>query len=74
MLCRGADRKGVIDRELNFKEEETDDKDGILGLGGVVAVRVPKITAAGQSERGAGRALTQQYVTAVFGGSGATPD
>ncbi|EGC45496.1 conserved hypothetical protein [Histoplasma capsulatum var. duboisii H88] len=38
--------------------------DGILGLGGVVAVRVPKITAAGQSERGAGRALTQQYVTA----------
>ncbi|EEH03405.1 predicted protein [Histoplasma capsulatum G186AR] len=42
---------------------------GILGLGGgVVAVRVPKITAAGQSERGAGRLLTQQYVTAVFGG------
>lgn len=69
----GADRKGATDRELNFKEEETDNEDGILGLGCVVAVRVTKITSDGQSERGAGRVLTRQYVTAVFGGSGGNP-
>ncbi|EDN11198.1 predicted protein [Histoplasma mississippiense (nom. inval.)] len=39
-------------------------EDGILGLGCVVAVRVTKITSDGQSERGAGRVLTRQYVTA----------